>query len=83
MLTPEGRGDEIESGDTIGGSREDGARHPPGTRLEPEPAAAREGARRCSHWLECDIVPVLRCEDLCVAVARKQIHADSACGSRD
>jgi transposase len=35
--------------------------------------AAREGARRCSHWLECDIVPVLRCEDLCIAVARKQI----------
>ncbi len=44
MLTPERSGDEIESGDTIGGSREDGARHPPATRLEPEPAAAREGA---------------------------------------
>src|SRR5713226_10317576 len=50
---------------------------------ELEPAAAGEGARRRSHGLECDIVFVLRCEDLRVAVALKQIHSDSASRSRD
>src|SRR5271167_832248 len=45
--------------------------------------AAGKGARRRSHRLECDIILVLGREDLRVTVALKEIHADSACRSRD
>src|SRR6266446_1027923 len=52
-------------------------------RHEVEPATAGKGTRRRSHRLERYIILVLWRENLRVAVAGEQFHANFACGAYD